>query len=50
LKNHLEELKLLQASLGKYTYALSCEMQQKYMFKNTLKEFGEHLEEAEKYY
>jgi hypothetical protein len=50
LKNHIEELKLLQASLGIYTYQMSSEMQQRYRFKNTLDEIAACLDQAQKFH
>ena len=46
LKNHLEELKLLQATLGIYVYESSNSMQQHYAFKNQLRETAQWMGEA----
>ena len=50
LKNHLEELKLLQATLGIYVYESSTGMQQHYAFKNQMRETAQCLDEALQYH
>jgi hypothetical protein len=46
LRNHLEELKLLQASLGIYIFDVSDEMRQRYQYKNDLRAFATAMEDA----